>query len=139
MRLISYKDISEIEKDIFLLRWVAIIGGIFASNGRSRAGRTAGQVAVLGGLAAVLDGLEKSEEAKMHREGLKELAQSLDADVSGLLMEIEGEVLRLSGSVDGQYAKWREILRRMYATELGLPVDPNAETAAPQAGGVTGS
>jgi diguanylate cyclase (GGDEF)-like protein len=28
MRLISYKDISEIEKDIFLLRWVAIIGGI---------------------------------------------------------------------------------------------------------------
>ncbi len=29
MRLISYKDISEIEKDIFLLRWVAIIGGIF--------------------------------------------------------------------------------------------------------------
>jgi len=29
MKLISYKDISEIEKDIFLLRWVAIIGGTF--------------------------------------------------------------------------------------------------------------
>jgi len=29
MNLISYKDIGEIEKDIFLLRWVAIIGGIF--------------------------------------------------------------------------------------------------------------
>ena len=29
MRLISYKDISEIEKDIFLLRWVVILGGIF--------------------------------------------------------------------------------------------------------------
>lgn len=29
MNLISYKDISEIEKDIFLLRWIAIIGGIF--------------------------------------------------------------------------------------------------------------
>jgi len=27
MKLISYKGISEIEKDIFLLRWVAIIGG----------------------------------------------------------------------------------------------------------------
>ena len=29
MNLISYKDIGEIEKDIFLLRWIAIIGGIF--------------------------------------------------------------------------------------------------------------
>lgn len=29
MNFISYKDINEIEKDIFLLRWVAIIGGIF--------------------------------------------------------------------------------------------------------------
>jgi len=29
MSLISYKDISDIEKDIFLLRWIAIIGGVF--------------------------------------------------------------------------------------------------------------
>ncbi len=29
MKLISYKNISEVEKDIFLLRWVAIVGGIF--------------------------------------------------------------------------------------------------------------
>jgi diguanylate cyclase (GGDEF)-like protein len=29
MKLIPYKNISEIEKDIFLLRWVAIIGGTF--------------------------------------------------------------------------------------------------------------
>jgi diguanylate cyclase (GGDEF)-like protein len=29
MNLISYKDTGEIEKDIFLLRWIAIIGGIF--------------------------------------------------------------------------------------------------------------
>ncbi|MFB0534086.1 MAG: GGDEF domain-containing protein [Anaerolineae bacterium] len=29
MNLISYKDIGEIEKDIFLLRWIAIIGGVF--------------------------------------------------------------------------------------------------------------
>ena len=29
MNLISYKDSGEIEKDIFLLRWIAIIGGVF--------------------------------------------------------------------------------------------------------------
>ena len=29
MNLVSFGDISEIEKDIFLLRWIAVIGGIF--------------------------------------------------------------------------------------------------------------
>lgn len=29
MNLISYKDIGDIEKDIFLLRWVAVLAGIF--------------------------------------------------------------------------------------------------------------
>jgi diguanylate cyclase (GGDEF)-like protein len=29
MNLISYKDSGQIEKDIFLLRWIAIIGGVF--------------------------------------------------------------------------------------------------------------
>ena len=29
MNLVSFKDISEFEKDIFLLRWIAVIGGIF--------------------------------------------------------------------------------------------------------------
>lgn len=138
-RSYSYEEQVALDKLNKQARWekiagaAAIIGGIIASNGRSRAGRTAGQIGVLGGMAAVMDGMNKSEEAKMHREGLKELAQSLDADVSGLLLEVEGEILRLSGSVETQYAKWREILKRMYATELGLPVDPNASTiAAPQ-------
>ncbi len=29
MNLISYKGIGEVEKDIFLLRWIAIVGGVF--------------------------------------------------------------------------------------------------------------
>jgi hypothetical protein len=135
-RSYSYEEQVALDKLNRAARWekilgaAAMIGGVVATSGRSRAGRTAGQVAVLGGMATMMDGLQKSEEAKMHREGLKELAQSLDADVSEILMNIEGEVLRLSGSVETQYAKWRELLKKIYATEVGLPVDPNGEIVA---------
>lgn len=79
----------------------------------------------MGGVLAVQDSFQKGEEAKMHREALRELAASFDADVAPILIDVEGEVLRLTGSVETQYESWRQILRQIFATEVGLPLDPN--------------
>ena len=76
---------------------------------------------MLGGMAAITDGMQKSEEAKMHIEALRELAGSLDSEVAPMLLDVEGEVMRLTGSVDTQYATWRQLLRKIFATETGLP------------------
>ena len=35
----------------------------------------------------------------------------------------EGETIRLTGSAEEKYAKWRQILRQMYARETGLIKD----------------
>jgi hypothetical protein len=32
----------------------------------------------------------------------------------------------LSGSVEAQYAEWRTLLRQIFESETGMPVDPNA-------------
>ncbi len=116
------KRAARLEK---ILGAAAIIGGIFSST-RGRGGRGVGEVAVLGGMAAITDGMQKSEEAKMHVEALRELADSLDSEVAPMLIDVEGEVMRLTGSVETQYATWRQLLRKIFATETGLPVDPNA-------------
>lgn len=100
-------------------------GGVIASRG-GRWGRSAGQVGMIGGMAAIADGIQKSEEAKMHREALRELAASFDSEVAPILLEVEGEVLRLTGSVETQYDTWRQLLRQIFAAETGLPLDPNA-------------
>ena len=71
--------------------------------------------------------MAKSQEAKMHVEALRELGGSLDVEVAPLVVEVEGETLRLSGTMEGQFAEWREMLRKIYAEETGLPVDPNVE------------
>jgi hypothetical protein len=111
-----------------ILGAAAIIGGIVSTAKGGRTGSRVGEVAVMGGMAAIMDGMAKSEESKMHLETLRELASSLDSEVAPMLLDVEGEVMRLTGSVETQYATWRGLLRRIFAEETGLPVDPNAET-----------
>ena len=65
----------------------------------------------------------------MHREALRELGASLDTEMAPILIDVEGEVMRLTGSVETQYATWRMLLRAIFAEEMGLPLDPNAEAA----------
>jgi hypothetical protein len=72
-----------------------------------------------------MDGFDKSAQAKMNREALKELAASFDSEVEELLVDVEGEVHRLKGSVETQYASWRQLLRDIFAAETGIAIDPN--------------
>ena len=43
-------------------------------------------------------------------------------------MEVEGEVVKLSGSIEAQYAEWRRLMREIYAEEVGLATAPPATT-----------
>jgi hypothetical protein len=111
-------------------KWARILGGAAAIAGgviaaRNGGGSRVGDIAILGGTSVLLGGIEKGGEAKMHREALRELAGSFDSEVSELLVDVEGEVLRLSGSVETQYAGWRQLLREIFAAQMALPVDPN--------------
>ncbi len=111
--------------------WITALVGAAAMAGGVATKRPG--VSVIGGMV-MTDGMSKMEEAKMHREALKELAASLDADIAPLLIDMEGEVTRLTGSVETQYATWRNLLRKIFATETGLPIDPNSETLLAEPG-----
>jgi len=43
-------------------------------------------------------------------------------------VEVEGQTLRLEGSVETQYSEWRRLLAQIFAAETGLPVDPDDAT-----------
>ena len=68
-------------------------------------------------------------------EALKELAAPFDAEVAPMLVEVEGQTLRLEGSAETQYAEWRRLLNKIFAAETGLSVDPDdsVPTAEPTA------
>ncbi len=101
------------------------------------AARTAGAV---GGVAAVMSGIKKREEAKIHSEALKEISGSFQNQAEPLVVELEGRTLRLTGTAEEQYAEWRRLLHEQYVEETGLdpgstpPVTASSPVPAPAQG-----
>jgi len=77
-------------------------------------------VMIMGGAAAVYSGIQKKKESSMNRAVIEELGTSFSSEARPLVIEVEGETLRLTGSAEQQYSRWREILRKIYAREAGL-------------------
>ena len=104
----------------------AILAGIVAQTSSSRTTRSAGAVGVLGGGALLKSGLEKRAESNIHSLALEELGQSLDAEITPRVIELEDRTVRLTGNVEDQYDQWRELLADIYAAELAALEPPKA-------------
>jgi len=104
--------------------FAAIAGAIaleVLSNGNTRASTgTLRDVMVLGGAYAIKTGFDKDSETAIHRDAIEELDASFSAEAKPLVVEVEGETHELTGSAEAQYAQWRALLRRIYASETGL-------------------
>jgi len=108
---------------------VALLAGIAGAASNSRTARAAGSVAILGGGYLLKTGMEKRNETEMHVEALEELGQSLEAEISPQVIELQDRTVMLSGNVEDQYAQWRELLAEIYRSEIGdleLPEDEAA-------------
>ena len=102
-----------------------------ATTGDSATSQVAGQVAVLGGGYMLKGGLDKRNEAQIHVQALEELGQSLEAEITPQVIELEDRTVTLHGNVEDQYAQWRELLADIYRAEVGAlqaPADKNAAT-----------
>jgi hypothetical protein len=131
-RAFSYEEQKALDQLRKERLWKTILGAAMVAGGVMHEGRGRG-VLIAGGTMVVMDA-QKSEESKMHLESLRELSASLDADVAPLLIDVEGDVMRLTGSVETQYETWRSLLRTIFATETGLPLDPNLEKPMAESG-----
>ena len=132
----------EVEKQALtrqLLGLASIIGGVLlSSNSNTVSGSGLPGVMVVGGAAAIYSGFEKWEETKIHKDVIEELSISFTSEAEPLVVEVVGETVRLTGSAEEQYQKWRGMLRDIYAAETGLPLDSAGndtdQTAEPSSG-----
>ncbi len=114
-----------------LLGGAAMLAGMIMSGSDSSGGRMAGDIAVIGGMTALQDGFRQGQEKGVHVAALKELATSFDGEVAPLLVEVEGQQMKLTGSAEKQFTEWRELLRKVFSIETGAPGDPNAPAGPP--------
>jgi len=129
---ISYRQL-EAQARARMIAGIAAVGagvaGQFSENGTTQ---TAGTLGIIAGAMTIKSALDKRAEAQIHAEVLQELGTSAEAEISPHTIELENQTVRLTGTVDAQYAELRRILRQIYYRELGLesPDAPAAEAAA---------
>ena len=63
------------------------------------------------------DAAKYKAEAKMHRDSIKELGESIDAELAPNLIEFENKTIELSGNARQQFIEWRKFLKKMYELE----------------------
>src|SRR5215510_10290300 len=107
----------------------ALIASIFAPNSCStydscRIADAARNAGAMGGIAAILSGVKKYADAKVHAEALKELTTSFQSEVAPQVVEVEGHTLRLTGTAEDQYREWRKLLKQLYEEETGSAAAP---------------
>jgi len=121
----------EVEKQALtrqLLGLASVVGGVLlSSNSNTVSGSGLPGVMVIGGAAAIYSGFEKWKETRIHKDVIEELSISFSSEAEPLVVEVVGETVRLTGSAEEQYQKWREMLRDIYAAETGLPFDSTGD------------
>jgi hypothetical protein len=56
---------------------------------------------------------------RIQEQALFELAEALDGESEPVVMTTEDAVITLEGTLDTQYATWRELLREIFLLEQG--------------------
>jgi hypothetical protein len=110
---------------------LAVVGGILAQTSNNSAVRTAGVIGIGGGAYAVKSGFDKRAEAQIHSAAMRELSESLNADVQPQTIALTDRNVELTGTVEDQYGQWQTLLKEIYLLEteqIETPSPPIADT-----------
>lgn len=129
--MLNYQELKRSARMRQLLGLAAILGAVaYEAGGGGNSAIT--NTAILGGIEGFRSGLAKSTEANLHGESLKELGSSFEAETEPLLIEVEGQTRRLTGTAEEKYQEWRRLLREIFASETGLPPPVDSPTEQTQ-------
>jgi hypothetical protein len=123
----AYDSLNKDKWTKWLLGGAAIAAGIFAP-GHSRSASDAKTVAMIAGTAAIKSGFDDKSEQELNKAALEELAESFGADVSELVVDVDGRVVELKGSAEAQFEQWRALLKQIATADIALPEDINITT-----------
>ena len=100
------------------------------SRSRSNIKRGLQNVGIAEGFNTIMNGISRRNEAGMHVEAIRELAESFGTEAAPMVVTVEGQARRLTGTAAAQYESWRKLLREIYEAETGFTeeIDVGAPT-----------
>ena len=91
-----------------------------SSYSRRRMKGTLQTIGISEGLNAIVAGFTRNSEASIHIEAIEELAESFSGEAAPMVVTVQGETRRLTGTAAAQYESWRRLLREIYEAETGF-------------------
>ncbi len=106
---------------------VVVIAGSLAIDTNSSSSRTTRNVnrglqnmGITEGFNRVIGGFRRNSEANLHIEAIAELSESFGAEAAPMVVNVEGQERRLTGTAEAQYESWRRLLKEIYEAETGF-------------------
>ncbi len=99
---------------------ILIAAATVAATGEIEDADWATTTAITGALATIAvfnESFKSSKEAKIHRDALSELGQSLDSNLAPFVIDMEETTAELTGDAKEQFQQLREILKKIYSQE----------------------
>ena len=120
------------------LMGVAVLAGSLAmetnnssSSSVRRTKRSLQAIGISQGIENIFAGFTRRSEARLHAEAIRELSESFGSEAAPMLVTVEGETRRLTGTAAAQYEAWRRLLKQIYEAETGFS-DEVVELGAPE-------
>jgi len=122
---INYRQVKKSARMRMLLGIVVVAGSMTIdtdSNSRStrRMKNALQQQGISHGVRSIMEGWTRRKEAKIHLAALQELSDSFISEASPMVVVIDGETRRLTGTAESQYETWRKILKQIHKEETGF-------------------
>ncbi len=121
-RSLEAESLREVKKKANTRKFLgalAILGAI-ALEATGSSNGTLRDVMVLGGAVAIKQGMDINAQSPIHQAAIEELGESFSSEAQPMVVEVDGEVHKLTGSAEVQYQQWRALMREIYASETGL-------------------
>ncbi|TFH11674.1 MAG: hypothetical protein E4H07_04135 [Nitrosomonadales bacterium] len=100
---------------------LGVLAAVAGASSNSNAAQTAGTLGLLaggiGGAVLISQGFRTSEEAKVHRDSLNELGQSVDLELAPRVIDFNKKNIELTGNAKEQFMQWRTFLQKIYSEE----------------------
>ena len=105
-----------------------------SSRSRQNIKRSLANIGIAEGLNSIMGGITRNSEAAIHVEAIEELAESFGSEAAPMVVNVEGQARRLTGTAAAQYESWRKILRELYEAETGFTeeIEVGAPVRAPE-------
>ncbi len=82
------------------------------------------------GLNTVFAAIMRSREAGLHLDTIAELSESFGNEAAPMVVSVEGQERRLTGTAEAQYESWRQMLREIHEAETGFSQTVDVGTPA---------